>query len=88
MLIDSAIGKESFNFKSKSYASKARNRFIFKPNMLNRKQPVIINKERKQPIEIQRGYIQNDEYRIKYPKGFSISFLPIESLLKKYSQPI
>jgi Domain of Unknown Function with PDB structure (DUF3857)/Domain of Unknown Function with PDB structure (DUF3858) len=68
---------ETVNIFAKNYASLTGERFIFSPNAFN-KNTFIPNRyrNRKLKIEIQRGYLDEDNFQITIPEGYEIEALP------------
>ncbi|WP_027068035.1 DUF3857 domain-containing transglutaminase family protein [Maribacter sp. Hel_I_7] len=64
---------ENIDIKTSGYLSKAGDRLLFAPNMLNRKEYVPKrDKERNRDIVINRGYLDEDEFIIEIPNGYEI----------------
>ncbi|MEM7086811.1 MAG: DUF3857 domain-containing protein [Bacteroidota bacterium] len=63
--------KESLNFETEGYISKAGKRILINPNVFNRQSFVPDNDgDRTLPLEIRRGYSQKDEIEIILPAGY------------------
>ncbi len=68
---------EKVNFMAANYASISGSRILFAPNVLNRNSYVPDRyRDRKQPFEIQRGYLDEDEYEINIPEGYALEAMP------------
>jgi transglutaminase-like putative cysteine protease len=68
---------ENIGIKARNYASKSGIRLLFSPNVFNRiKRAPPRYKDRKLPFEIQRGFLDEDEYTISLPKGYSVESIP------------
>ena len=64
---------EKVSVEAANYASKSGDRLLFKPNAFNRNLHVPDRyRNRKLPFEIQRGYLDEDEFTIQLPKGYVI----------------
>ena len=64
---------ENIDIKTSGYLSKAGDRLLFAPNMLNRNEYVPKrDKERNRDIVINRGYLDEDEFIIEIPNGYEI----------------
>ncbi|WP_431127437.1 DUF3857 domain-containing protein [Flagellimonas flava] len=75
--------KEKVTFKEKvilnsvKYASRSDNRLVFVANALNNPQNVPRRyRNRKFPLEISRGYLDEDEFKISIPENYKIESLP------------
>lgn len=84
---------EHVKFTANSYGSFLNNDMIVPINMLNRISNVpkrYKNRERK--LKINRGFIDNDEFELTLPEGYSFSSIPepivIETVFGKYSSSI
>ncbi|APQ16605.1 DUF3857 domain-containing protein [Maribacter hydrothermalis] len=70
---DSIVTTEKVNFKTMGYLSKAGDRILFAPNMLNRNAYVPKrDNNRKREVVIKRGYLDEDDFIIELPKGFTV----------------
>lgn len=74
---DAIAFSEKVKFNADAYGVATGNRMLFAPNALNR----ITNipdryRNRKFPLEIQRGYYDTDDYEIKLPAGYKIEAIP------------
>lgn len=85
---DQIIFKETLELKAKKYASKAGGLLLFAPNLLNRKNAIPPRyPSRKQPLELDRGYIEKDEYVIQLPEGFNVeALLKPEHIVNKFGE--
>lgn len=74
---------ETINTSITDYASLNQNEYLFKINVFNRINQVPKRyRNRKQPLEIDRGYLDIDEYTITIPTGYSMGVLPPEKEIK------
>ncbi|HDZ07113.1 hypothetical protein LCGC14_0166510 [marine sediment metagenome] len=70
---DSIITVENVEFKTSGYLSKAGERLLFAPNMLNRNEYVPKRgKDRSRDVVIKRGYLDEDEFLIELPDNYEI----------------
>ncbi|WP_339841171.1 transglutaminase family protein [uncultured Maribacter sp.] len=70
---DSIVTVENVEFKTSGYLSKAGDRILFSPNMLNRNEYVPKKeKDRNRDIVIKRGYLDEDDFIIELPKGYKV----------------
>ena len=78
---DSIVTTEKVDFNTSGYLSKAGERILFAPNMLNRNEYVPKrNKDRNRDIVIKRGYLDEDDFLINLPENYEL-----ESSLKSVS---
>lgn len=69
--------KENVQVSASDYAIKTENQLIFSPNLFNSSGYAPKRyRNRKQPFEIQRGYLDEDYYNIELPEGREIEVLP------------
>ncbi len=74
---EKVIFKEKVILNSVKYASKSDNRLVFVANALNNPQNVPRRyRNRKFPLEISRGYLDEDEFKISIPENYKIESLP------------
>ena len=68
---------ENVNVYSQKYASISGSNLIFSPNAFN-KNTFIPNRyrNRTQPLEIQRGYLDEDTFSYQIPEGYQVEALP------------
>ncbi|MDY0780767.1 DUF3857 domain-containing protein [Tenacibaculum sp. IB213877] len=81
--IDITNDKENVVFSEKiettigEYASITQNEYIFRLNVFNKFSYIPKRyRNRKQPLVVERGFIDVDEFTIKIPKNYTIGFLP------------
>ena len=68
---------EKIKFNADAYGVLTGNRMLFAPNAFNRSTNIPDRyRNRKFPLEIQRGYYDTDDYEIKLPEGFTIEAIP------------
>ena len=70
---DSIVFTENISLTATKYASKAGNRYLLKPNFFNRIESApkqYVNRE--SPFQIERGYVNIDEYEIMLPNIFEV----------------
>jgi len=74
---------EDVQLSAINYASISANKMIFAIDVFNQNnQSVKRIRNRKNPFQIQRGYLDSDEIEVNLPAGFSIEFLPANYELK------
>ncbi|WP_424002185.1 DUF3857 domain-containing protein [Maribacter sp. IgM3_T14_3] len=67
------ITTENIDIKTSGYLSKAGDRLLFAPNMLNRNEFVPKkDKDRNRDVVVKRGYLDEDEFEIEIPFGYEI----------------
>src|SRR5690606_7220595 len=84
---------EQVDFDAADYATMSGELMLFSPNVLNRNMQVPNRyRNRKLPLKIERGFMDEDQYEINLPKGFEIEFIPeavsIENKFGKYTAKI
>ncbi len=68
---------EDVQINARKYASKNGERILFAPNIFNRLKNVPPRyQNRKLPFEIQRGFLDEDEYFIAIPQGYVLESIP------------
>lgn len=68
---------EDIDVEASAYASVSGDRLLFKPNVFNQNSYVPTRyRSRKMPIDISRGYLDEDVFKIEIPKGFEIEAIP------------
>ncbi|EDP98066.1 DUF3857 domain-containing protein [Kordia algicida OT-1] len=68
---------EKIKFNADAYGVITGDRMLFAPNAFNRSTSIPDRyRNRKFPLEIQRGYYDTDDYEIKLPAGFAIEAIP------------
>jgi hypothetical protein len=74
---------EDVQLSAASYASISADKMIFPVDAFNQNSGNVKRiRNRKNPFEIQRGYLDTDEIEISLPSGFTIEFLPSNYELK------
>ncbi|WJS95323.1 DUF3857 domain-containing protein [Flavobacterium johnsoniae] len=74
---------EDVRLTASNYGAISGNKMIFVVDAFNQSSANIKRiRNRKNPFQIQRGYLDNDEIEINLPEGFSIEFLPSNYELK------
>jgi hypothetical protein len=74
---------EDIKVSAVNYASISANKMIFALDAFNQYSNSVKRiRNRKNPFEIQRGYVDTDEIEINLPAGFAIEFLPSNFELK------
>ncbi|MFL1012032.1 DUF3857 domain-containing protein [Flavisericum labens] len=69
--------KETVTFKAPNYTKKAGSRMLLTVNAFNRSTHIPDRyRNRKYPLKIRRGFIDNDEVEITLPSGYSVEGLP------------
>ena len=84
---------ESVSFKAVNFSSHAGDRILLTPNVLNRNTYTPNRyRNRKLPLQIERGFIDTDEYEINLPKGYTVDFIPenvsLENIFGRYTVKI
>ena len=68
---------EDVDVEASAYASVSGDRLLFKPNVFNQNSYVPTRyRSRKMPIDISRGYLDEDIFKVEIPEGFEIEALP------------
>ena len=71
------IFTEKVAIEAVNYASKSGNRMMFTPNAFNKNNYVPKRyRNRKLPIQVQRGFLDRDEFIIQLPEGYKVEALP------------
>ncbi|MEO8236750.1 MAG: DUF3857 domain-containing protein [Flavobacterium sp.] len=74
---------EDIQMSASNYAAISANKMIFAVDAFNKNDGDVKRiRNRKNPFQIQRGYIDSDEIEINLPAGFTIEFLPSNFELK------
>lgn len=74
---------ENVQLTATNYASISANKMIFTVDAFNQNTGNVKRiRNRKNPFQIQRGYVDSDEIEINLPAGFAIEFLPSNYELK------
>lgn len=74
---------EDVQISAVNYASFSANKLIFAVDVFSKNDTNIKRvRNRKNPFQIQRGYVNSDEIEIDLPAGFSVEFLPTTMELK------
>ncbi len=69
--------KEELNLEAQNYATKSGDRILFAPNAFNQNSYVPNRyRTRKLPFEIQRGFLDEDEFVISLPEGYEVEAIP------------
>ena len=69
--------QETLQVSALDYAAKTNDQIIFAPNVFNNSGYVPKRyRHRKLPFEVQRGYLDEDNYLISYPEGYNVENLP------------
>ncbi len=72
--------EEDVKFKAEKYATTLEEKMMFVANTFNNHQYIPPRyRTRNFPFEIQRGFLDKDEYRIKLPEGYEVESLPDET---------
>jgi len=68
---------ENLDVEASAYASVSGGRLLFKPNVFNQNSYVPTRyRSRKMPIDISRGYLDEDFFEIEIPQGYEIEAIP------------
>ncbi|MDB4292781.1 DUF3857 and transglutaminase domain-containing protein [Maribacter sp.] len=74
---DNVVFKEKVTIAADNYASKSGDRILFVVNALNKNTFVPDRyRNRKQDFEIQRGFLDEDEFSVTLPMGYTLEALP------------
>jgi transglutaminase-like putative cysteine protease len=74
---------EKIDLLAPKYATKIDNKLIVKPNIFNHYSYVPKRyTNRKQPFEIQRGFLDTDEYEIHLPENYIVETLPEDIVIE------
>ena len=74
---------ENVQLSAINYGAISANKLIFPVDAFNQDRSNIKRiRNRKNPFQIQRGYLDTDEIEINLPSGFTIEFLPANYELK------
>ena len=74
---DKVVFVENVGLSAAGYATVSGSKMIFAINAYNQNTTGVKRiRNRKNPFEIQRGYVDTDEVELLLPQGFSIEFLP------------
>ncbi|MFK7814639.1 MAG: DUF3857 domain-containing protein [Maribacter sp.] len=74
---DNVVFTEKVDLNATNYASISGNRILFTVNTFNNNGYVPNrHRNRKLPFEIQRGYLDEDEFKIQLPEGYEIEAIP------------
>ncbi|WP_420321721.1 DUF3857 domain-containing protein [Flagellimonas sp.] len=80
---DSVAFEENVDISASRYSVVSDDRLIFVANTFNNSQYVPRRyRDRKFPLEISRGYLDEDEYTVQLPKGYVVESLPEENHIK------
>ena len=87
---DSIVFTEDIEVSATKYAQKTGNRILLEPNMFNKISSAPPRyRDRRLPVEVDRGFTDVDEYEIILPKGLEVEALQedvlIENQFGKYS---
>lgn len=75
---DEVVFSESVDLKAANYASISGNRILFTVNTFNNNSYVPDRyRNRKMSFEIQRGFLDEDEFTIELPDGYQIEAIPL-----------
>ncbi len=75
--LDQVKFTEKIDLNAINYASISGSRILFSPNIFNRIRNVPIRyRDRKLPFEVQRGFLDEDQYLIQLPEGYVVEALP------------
>ena len=90
---EDAVIAEDIQLSTRSYGATAGEKLLLKPNIFKRDLSSLPRyTERKQPLVIQRGYYNEDNYEINLPEGWKLENLPepkvIETEYGKYTMLI
>ncbi len=85
--------KEVLKFTAKNYAKKAGSRLLFRANAVNQNKYIPKHdNERRLPVVVKRGYLQEDDFVIKIPENYQVESVPkavhIENKFGSYSMHI
>lgn len=79
---DDVIFSEKIDINATNYASISGNRILFVVNTFNNNDFVPNRyRNRKLPFEIQRGFLDEDEFTVQLPEGYQIEAIPNEKVV-------
>ncbi len=74
---DEVVFTETIDVNAENYISMVGDKILFVPNAFNKNSYVPSRyRNRKQPIQISRGYLDEDQYSIIIPDGYEVETLP------------
>lgn len=74
---NAVVFRENVSITADSYATKSGERLLFSPNFFNRNDFIPKRYRNRQfPLEIQRGYLDEDEITIQLPSNYDIDAIP------------
>ncbi|KQC29859.1 DUF3857 domain-containing transglutaminase family protein [Flagellimonas eckloniae] len=74
---DSIVFTERIKVSATNYTSKTNNRILFKINAFNNNDYVPNRyRSRKQAVEVQRGFLDEDEFEVQLPEGYLVESIP------------
>jgi len=80
---EAIVFKEKIKVSASDYTTKSGDRVLFAVNAFNKNEYVPKRyRNRKMPLEIQRGYLDEDEFTIQLPKTYAIEALPAEKTVE------
>ncbi|MEM7556820.1 MAG: DUF3857 domain-containing transglutaminase family protein [Cyanobacteria bacterium P01_A01_bin.84] len=80
---DSIVFVEKVRINASNYATKSGGRILFAANVFNNKNSIPDRyRNRKLPFEIQRGFLDEDEFMIHLPEGYTIEAIPDEQTIE------
>lgn len=87
---ENIVFTEKIDFVAENYAINSANLLLFSPNVLNRNAYTPSRyRDRKLPLKIERGFMDEDFFEINLPQGYEIDFIPENiSLENKYGKYI
>ncbi len=78
---EDVVFEENVVISAKNYTSISGDRILFSPNAFNRNNYIPHRyRSRKQPFEIQRGFLDEDEFTIHLPNGYKIEAMAEEKI--------
>ena len=85
---DNIVFNEKLDVAINDYATLNGNEFLFRVNVFNRNSYIPKRyRNRKLPLQIERGFKDTDKYTITIPEGFSIQQLPEEkTIINKFGE--
>ena len=74
---------EDINVEANNYSTNTGDRMLFRPNIFNQNSFIPDRyRNRKMPLEISRGYLDEDHFTIRIPDGYEVEALPDNILIE------
>jgi len=80
---DKVVFKEEVAMSATDYATKSGERMLFVVNAFNKNTFVPDRyRNRKMPLEIQRGYLDEDTFKINIPEDYTVESIPVDKTIE------